>query len=238
MTEKALSLNQKLLSIQQSVDAIIKDGKNTSDKYDFASNENVVERFRPLLNQYSLLLIPSVECGRVLEGQTKGGTTRYLTELDMVMTFVDCESGETLAVKWYGQGVDLAGEKGVGKAQTYAEKYFLMKFFHVPTKKDDPDSAGRTRSGELYARDTQAGLESRKAIRAAIAQIVQELTGGDPEKMRTAYLTWTRNDKKQYAGVDNLDAISDVALGMVYNLAKKQYEKRTGKVFELMGGDA
>ena len=237
MAEKTLTLSQKLLEIQRSVDNIIKDGKNTSDKYDFASNENVVETFRPLLNQHSLLLIPSVECGRVLEGQTKGGTTRYLTEMDMVMTWVDCESGETMPVKWYGQGVDLAGEKGVGKAQTYAEKYFLMKFFHVPTKKDDPDAAGKTRSGELYAKNTQAGRENSKAIRAAISEIVQVLTGGDPEKVKTAYITWTKNDKQMYAGVDNLDAVSDAALGMVYGKAKKQYEKKMGHEFTMTGGD-
>jgi hypothetical protein len=41
---------------------------------------------------------------------------------------------------WYGQGVDIAGEKGVGKAMTYAEKYFMLKFFNIPTDKDDPDS--------------------------------------------------------------------------------------------------
>ena len=37
------------------------------------------------------------------------------------------------------------GEKGVGKALTYAEKYFMLKFFNIPTDKDDPDSFQKKR---------------------------------------------------------------------------------------------
>lgn len=40
--EQPLTLPQKLLAIQRAVDGLIKDGKNTSDKYDFASGENVL----------------------------------------------------------------------------------------------------------------------------------------------------------------------------------------------------
>jgi len=43
-------------------------------------------------------------------------------------------------VNWYAQGIDLAGEKGPGKALTYAEKYFLLKFFNIATSADDPDT--------------------------------------------------------------------------------------------------
>ena len=123
--EQPLTLPQKLLAIQRAVDGLIKDGKNTSDKYDFASGENVLERFRPLMNEHSLLLIPRVTAASIHEGTTRSGTARFLTELHFDMTWLDAQSGETLIVPWYAQGVDLAGEKGVGKAATYAEKYFL-----------------------------------------------------------------------------------------------------------------
>lgn len=58
----------------------------------------------------------------------------------MTFRWVNAENPEDyLEVPWYGQGVD-DGEKGVGKALTYAEKYFVLKFFHIATDKDDPDS--------------------------------------------------------------------------------------------------
>jgi hypothetical protein len=63
------------------------------------------------------------------------------TELVMEYTWVNTEKpGEQLACSWYGQGIDFASERGVGKALTYAEKYFLLKFFNIPTDRDDPDS--------------------------------------------------------------------------------------------------
>lgn len=228
-----MKLSEKLLELQKAVDGIIKDGKNQSDKYDFASDESVLDKFRPLMDEHKLLLIPLVTSAQLHEGATKSGTSRYLTELTLTMVWHDVESGEKLEVPWYAQGVDLAGEKGVGKALTYAEKYFLLKFFHVPTKKDDPDSDGRTRSGEKSQRGTQAGRESVTYCRKAIPQILTELYGENPEKIREAYIALTKADNRGYPGVDNLGSITDAAIGVVYAKAKKIYETRTGHPFTL-----
>ena len=34
-------------------------------------------------------------------------------------------------------------EKGLGSALTYAERYFLLKYFHIATDEDDIDNTGR-----------------------------------------------------------------------------------------------
>lgn len=229
--EQPLTLPQKLLAIQRAVDGLIKDGKNTSDKYDFASGENVLERFRPLMNKHSLLLIPRVTAAAIHEGTTRSGTARFLTELHFDMTWLDAQSGETLIVPWYAQGVDLAGEKGVGKAATYAEKYFLLKFFHVPTKKDDPDNDRRTMSGELRAAGTAGGRETADFCRKAVAQIMTALYGEDAEKVKAALLFLTKSDKRGYAGVDSVEQLSDAQAAVTYAKAKKQYEKRMNREF-------
>jgi len=229
-----MSIYEKLLSMQKSVDALIKDGQNNSDKYDFASDENVLDTFRPLMDELGLLLIPKVTGHAVREGMTKSGTVRYLTEVDYEMLWHDAETGEELSCPWYAQGVDLAGEKGVGKAATYAEKYFLLKFFHVPTRKDDPDGDGRTKSGEKRQRGTQAGRENADFYRKAISQILDEICGDDPEKRKTAVLTWTKNEARGIAGVETVAEISEAALPVVYGAkAKIQYQKRTGRDFKL-----
>lgn len=229
--EQPLTLPQKLLAIQWAVDSLIKDGKNISDKYDFASGENVLERFRPLMNEHSLLLIPRVTAASIHEGTTRSGTARFLTELHFDMTWLDAQSGETLIVPWYAQGVDLAGEKGVGKAATYAEKYFLLKFFHVPTKKDDPDNDRRTLSGELRAAGTAGGRETADFCRKAVAQIMTALYGEDAEKVKAALLFLTKSDKRGYAGVDSVEQLSDAQAAVTYAKAKKQYEKRMNREF-------
>lgn len=228
-----MNLHEKLMAIQKDVDTIIKDGKNQSDKYDFASNENVLDRFRPLLNQHNLLLIPRMESAALHEGQTRSGTARYLTEIYFTMIWHDVESGDELSVPWYAQGVDLAGEKGVGKAATYAEKTFLLKFFHVPTNKDDPDNDKRTGTGEKATRGTAAAKETADYHRKAITQMLDELYSGDTEKIKAGLIAVTKSDKRGYAGADDVSKVSVAALPVTYAKIKKTYESRTGHEFEL-----
>lgn len=227
-----MTLHEKLLEMQKRVDSVIKDGKNSSDKYDFASDENVLSIFRPMLDEFGLLLIPRVDRAELHEGTTRSGTTRFMTEVWFNMLWHDVESGEELAVPWYAQGVDLAGEKGVGKAATYAEKYFLLKFFHVATRKDDPDADRRTGAGELDQRGTAAARENAAFYRKVIPQMLHELCGGDEEKIKANYLYCTKAEARGYAGVDNIGEIKDAALPVVYGKVKKAYEKRMGHSFE------
>ena len=227
-----MNLYEKLHAMQERVTKIVKDGTNQSDKYDFASNANVVEEFRPIMDELKLLLIPRVENAILHEGATRSGTARFMTELFMTMVWHDVESGEELPVPWYAQGVDLAGEKGVGKGQTYAEKYFLLKFFHVPTQKDDPDGDGRTRGGEKPQKGTAAAKETEDYQRAACAQMLSELYGGDAEKIKAALIAATKSDARGFPGVDSLERVSAAALPVVYKKLKKAYETRIG-AFEL-----
>lgn len=223
-----MNLYEKLLEMQRRVDAVVKDGKNVSDKYDFASDENVLDTFRPLMDEFSLLLIPSVGSVSVREGTTRSGTARFLTEMHFNMIWHDVESGEELIVPWYAQGVDLAGEKGVGKAATYGEKYFLLKFFHVATKKDDPDNDRKTTNGEKQQRGSAAAKETADFHRGAIVGMLSDLYNGDEGKMKEALIAMTKSDKRGYPGTDNAVTLSDAAAAVVYAKIKKAYESRTG----------
>jgi hypothetical protein len=56
----------------------------------------------------------------------------------MRFTWFDCDTGEYINCLWCGQG-ESDTEKGFGCALTYAERYFMLKFFHIPTNGNDPD---------------------------------------------------------------------------------------------------
>lgn len=230
-----MNLYEKFLEIQRSVDRIVKDGANTNDKYDYTSSGAVLNIIRPMLNEHRLLLIPRITSHNIIEGMTRSGTARFVVELELDMLWVDTESGETMPVPFYANGADLgSAERAVGKALTYAEKYFMLKFFHVPTDKDDPDADKRTKRGEKEQRGTAAEKENAMYFRKAIPQMLSELSGGDAEKIRAGYISLTKSDKRGYAGVDNIGAVSDAALPMVYAKLKKQYESRVGHPFELV----
>ena len=229
--EKNMKLYEKLLKIQQAVDKVVKDGENKADKYAYVSGNKALETIRPKMNELGLLLIPNITAAAVREGQTRSGTTRFFTEVYYTFTWHDVESGEELVCTWYSQGADLGGERGVGKADTYAEKRFLLKFFHVPTDKDDPDNDGRTKSGELRQRGTQAARENKAYYLAAIPQMLGELYGGDAEKCKAAMIAMTKNDARGYPGVDDASQLSAAALPVAYAKIKKAYTERLGKEF-------
>ena len=138
-----MNIYEKLLKIKKSVEYLEKAQKG--QQYDFVSSSQVIAALRAKMNEEKLLLVPDVEDAKfssIIEKTSSKGnpTVDLLTEIFITFKWINAENPEeTLTVKWYGQGVDTSGEKGVGKAYTYAEKYFLLKFFNIPTDKDDPD---------------------------------------------------------------------------------------------------
>lgn len=134
-----MNIYEKLNEIHKAVGYIQKgqDGK----QYKYVGSSDVLAAVRQHMNNQNLILLPAIQNATVKEFETKSGTLQIFTELTMTMTWVNAEKPEEkLGLPWYAQGMDLAGEKGVGKALTYGEKYFLLKFFNIATDKDDPDA--------------------------------------------------------------------------------------------------
>ena len=142
-----MNLYQKLIEVRKVVPYLKKESQG--HQYNYTGSSQVLAAVRMKLDELGLLLIPQVISSKVSQEtvewtDNKGNpkkTTTYFTELTMNMTWVNAENPEeTISVPWYAQGIDTAGEKGVGKALTYAEKYFMLKQFNIATDKDDPDA--------------------------------------------------------------------------------------------------
>ena len=224
-------LYEKLLEIQKAVRELKKD-KEGKD-YSYVSDEKVIDNILPLMNDRNLLLLPTVTGRGVHTDETKSGTTRYLTEVDITWTWIDVDSGLKLAQPFYAQGVDLAGEKGVGKAITYGEKYYLLKVFHVATPKDDPDGDSTTKSGEKKQKGTQAARETADLHKKSISQIATLFASGGKATVEEVIIYYTKNDAANYPGVKTVDEISAAALPVVYANMCTAYEKKMGKKFQL-----
>ena len=139
-----LNLYQKLLKIQQEVVGLGKD--KASFNYKYVTGSKVLEHIKPIMNQYGLLLkqeVTSIDNERMDYLTAKGvGKTEILSKVMMRFTWVDTESGET-DVNLFGANGLNEFEKGLGSALTYAERYFLLKFFHINTDEDDIDNDAR-----------------------------------------------------------------------------------------------
>ena len=154
---------QKLAKIQAAVKGLTKDTKAYSYKY--VDGNKCLASIRPLMVEYGLLLMPEVReistkevTYKVWNDKAKSlvDKTEVLVTIKMQMTWVDSEDGEMLRQEWAGTGMN-DFDKGFGSALTYGERYYLLKFFHIPTDKDDVDFLATTRDAALeQAQDKQA----------------------------------------------------------------------------------
>ena len=143
----------KLLEIQRAVSGLAKDKNGNS--YQYVSGDKLLGVVRPLMDNLGLLLIPEVEESTFIRQDyklyDKNGNARDKAEmfcsLKMKFTWVDSETGETLICQWWSSGQN-NWDKSLGSAITYGERYFLLKFFHLQTDRDDVD-APRTIEEEM-----------------------------------------------------------------------------------------
>ena len=130
------------IAVMKGAHGVGKTGRNTFHNYDYASDFDVLSLIQPLMAENGL----TVEMQTVhVEGPDENGNMRVL--YDMVWQH---ESGVCAPpVPWYGVAQDRdkqgrMGDKWFNKAATAAEKYFLLKQFHIPAGKDvDPDKSSQ-----------------------------------------------------------------------------------------------
>lgn len=131
------SLIKKLAAVMKAVERIPKNGHNSFYNYDYATEADIVAAVRNELASRNVICLPTIG-NRHREPVGEKGMV--LTHLDMTFTFVDGDTGEREVCPWLGAGADKE-DKGVYKAMTGGEKYFLLKTFLIPTG-DDPEQDG------------------------------------------------------------------------------------------------
>ncbi len=141
-----LNIYQKLLTIQEKIKGLGKDKQAMTYKY--TTGDKVLEHLRPLWTEQGLLLkqeVLSIENTR--QDYTVGGNnprpkSEILSKVMMKFTWVDCATGDK-DENLFGANGQNDWDKGVGSALTYAERYFLLKYFHIATDEDDIDNPDR-----------------------------------------------------------------------------------------------
>jgi hypothetical protein len=139
-----LNLFQKLLKIQNTINGLGKDKQALTYKY--VTGDKVLENIKPIMNEYGVLLkqeIISIDNTRQ-DYTTAAGKSKneILSKVMMRFTWVDADSGDK-DENLFGANGQNDWDKGVGSALTYAERYFLLKYFHIATDEDDIDNPGR-----------------------------------------------------------------------------------------------
>ena len=131
-TTQIKNVHQRILGVMSELDYIQKSDKVAeigAQRYRFVSHDQVSAAVHPLLVKHGLTMIPTVD------SITQEGN-RTCVQLIVYIVNVD-DPKDCIMVKYAGYGID-SGDKGVGKAISYAYKYACLKIFCLETG-DDPD---------------------------------------------------------------------------------------------------
>lgn len=169
-----MAIYQKLLELQKAVVGLTKDKAGNS--YQYVSGDKILSIVRPTMDKLGLLLISEVLDFSFTrqdynlydkQGNPKPKSEMFCT-LRMRFTWVDAETGDNLQCLWASSGMN-NWDKSIGSAMTYGERYFLLKFFHIATDKDDVD-APKTAEEEVSVQTAIAYIKGAKDV-ASLQQL-------------------------------------------------------------------
>jgi len=187
----------KLLRIQKAVKGLSKDGK--SHQYNYVSGNKLLSFIKPLMDEEGLILkqeVLTIDNERMDYATKYGSKSEVLSKVMMRFTWIDAETGE-MDVNLFGANGQNNWEQGLGSALTYAERYFLMKYFHIATDEDDMDNPKRKLEAEASV-DVKSMLEGCSTIEE-LAGIYKALTPADKKrflKVKDAMKIKLTNTKK------------------------------------------
>ena len=159
-----MNIYQKLLHIQTKINGLGKD--KTTYQYKYVTGDKVLGEIKPLMNQLGLILkqeVISIENSRQDYSTAKGSKSEILSKVMMQFTWIDCETGEK-DVNSFGANGQNDWEKGLGSALTYAERYFLLKYFHIATDEDDIDNDQRKTTAPVNIKPIEDRIKDTIAL--------------------------------------------------------------------------
>lgn len=139
-----MSVFKKLHQVQSATRSLAANaqGQTGAATYGYVAGSKLLGVIRPLMDQLGLILTQEVIdiTNQPITYQTRNGEkTEMFTTAHIRFTWVDTEDGSTLSNDFFANGMN-AWDKGLGSALTYAERYYLMKTFHIATDEDDVDA--------------------------------------------------------------------------------------------------
>jgi len=139
-----MSVFKKLHQLQASTRSLAAnaEGQTGAAKYNYVSGAKLLGILRPRMDELGLILtqeVVGIENQPITYMTRNGEKTEMFTTVHIRFTWIDSEDGSTVVNEFYANGMN-AWDKGLGSAITYAERYYLMKTFHIATDEDDIDA--------------------------------------------------------------------------------------------------
>lgn len=146
---KGMNIFQRVAAITEELGVVAKNLsiKAGGNSYKAVGERDIIDAVKPLEGKYRVYSYPSdreilesetLESERTYNNGNTNKTTTFFTRVKTTYTFVNIDRpDERFTTIVFSEGID-PGDKGSGKAMTYADKYALMKAYKISTG-DDPD---------------------------------------------------------------------------------------------------
>lgn len=166
-----------------------------SSSYKAVGDLDVTLSVKEAETKYGLVSIPVkqelVKTDIIKTAGRDGETYKYVDIVKMTLKIVNIDNpDEIVEVESFGRGLD-SGDKGFGKASTYARKYALLNAYKIATG-EDPD-AEKSKEEKAVGMDEKRSLvinalyndveKYQKTMKSFGHDSVEELTDGEIEKL-------------------------------------------------------
>lgn len=138
-----LNLYQKIADVKANIDGFTKDTKGYN--FSYVSGSQILHRIRTKMIEHNLLLVPNTTneqwTTHTYKNKKGNEVVDFVVEMDLNYKWINADKPEEqldISYHAFGQQSDIS--QAHGTALTYAERYFLMKFFNIPTDEDDADA--------------------------------------------------------------------------------------------------
>ena len=139
-----MSVYKKMQQVQAATRSLAAnaEGQTGSARYNYVSGAKLLGVIRPLMDKLGLILtqeVVEIHNEPITYMTRNGEKTEMFTTAHIRFTWVDTDDGSQVVNEFFANGMN-AWDKGLGSALTYAERYYLMKTFHIATDEDDIDA--------------------------------------------------------------------------------------------------
>ena len=135
-------LAKKFVEVMRDCSHVAKNGSNDFHKYKYATASDVLEKVNASLTKHGIASVVTPTLLSVQEVTTAKGNTERLATVEVTVTLIDSESGESFTIKGLGSGQD-PSDKAIAKAQTIGIKYAYLASLAIATG-DDPEADRHT----------------------------------------------------------------------------------------------
>lgn len=164
------NIYEKLLEVKKSVEHIQKKKVGENLSYKAVSSSMVLGEINKELNKQGLLLKTQMlgkDIQRLERTKEYNGKTSivydFMATVDLEYTWINVTNTTEKDVNFFScSGLNTDPSKAFGSVLTYAEKYFMLKYFNVSTDESDIDTFKQSHEDEDEKRERKAKLEAER----------------------------------------------------------------------------